>query len=449
MDYPSTRTFGDGNTPLHAHAPEDSRDRLDREQLREVAPGLRAPADPDERTAAFDPATDPDQARERRARRDGWMPDRRARFCELIGDGQTVDAACYLLGMSTAGAYALKRRPDGASFALAWEAANLIARGRIADRMLARALDGQVDRVVKPNGDLVERHRFDNRLALHMLSRLDRRAEAEGPDSHAARLVAQDFDGFLDLVRRDAAPARAGLFLLHAGQTDATDLAPIAALARADAFLRAAPEDADAPTLDDLEADRRHEWTAEQWRRAETAGLVSFARPPAPDEPESDGPESDGEVEVPETAYEAQLRQLREQLGGPEDIQPVWWDDDDEAWRTKFPPPDDFVGYESNIPGHVDYVRALTDAETALMGAGPDWYDDEELAELAAERDRWFAAAAAEAGAASAAGVSPNAGAMSPDSAAGVPDRCAGVSPDRETDVPPGGLPVAPARAAS
>ncbi len=298
-----------------------------------------------------------------------------------------MDAACYLLGMSAAGAYALKRRADGASFALAWEAANLIARGRIADRMLARALDGQVDRVVKPNGDVVERHRFDNRLALHMLSRLDRRAEAEGADSHAARLVAQDFDGFLDLVRRDAAPARAGLFLLHAGQTEATDLAPIAALARADAWLRAVPEpDADAPALDDLEADRRHEWTAEQWRRAETAGLVSFAAPPAPDDPALDD-----EVEVPETAREAQLRQLREQLGDLADAEPVWWDDEDEAWRTSFPPPDDFEGYENNIPGHVDYVRALTDAELARMGPGPDWYDDEELADMALARDQWFA----------------------------------------------------------
>lgn len=379
MDYPATRIFGEGNTPLHAHAPEDSRDRLDREQLREVAPGLHAPADPDERHHA----TDPDQAGARSTRRDGWTPDRRARFCELIGEGQTVDAACYLLGMSAAGAYALKRRADGASFALAWEAANLIARGRIADRMLARALDGQVDRVVKPNGDVVERHRFDNRLALHMLSRLDRRAEAEGADSHAARLVAQDFDGFLDLVRRDAATARAGLFLLHAGQTDATDLAPIAALARADAWLRAAPEDADAPALDDLEADRRHEWTAEQWRRAEAAGLVSFAAPPAPDD----------EVEVEETAREAQLRQLREQLGDPDDTPPVWWDDDDEAWRTSFPPPDDFIGYESNIPGHVDYVRALTDAELVRMGPGPDWYDDEELADMTLARDAWFAPA--------------------------------------------------------
>jgi hypothetical protein len=66
-----------------------------------------------------------------------------------------------------------------------------------------------------PNGGTWTRHRYDNSLATRMLARLDAQADdpAAGPAHRAARMVAQEFDTLLDLLARDAGPARAALFL--------------------------------------------------------------------------------------------------------------------------------------------------------------------------------------------------------------------------------------------
>ena len=72
-------------------------------------------------------------------------------------------------------AYTLRLRDEGIGFWLGWEAAILIARGR-----------------------------------------LDRRAEVpltEGTDAVLARIVAQDFEAFLDLIESGAGGAAISLFL--------------------------------------------------------------------------------------------------------------------------------------------------------------------------------------------------------------------------------------------
>src|SRR3546814_1439257 len=64
-------------------------------------------------------------------------------------------------------AYALRIRRDGAAFRLGWDAAILIARARLADDLLARALTGH-EEVIRKDMDAGEitRHRHDNRLAM-------------------------------------------------------------------------------------------------------------------------------------------------------------------------------------------------------------------------------------------------------------------------------------------
>ena len=85
---------------------------------------------------------------------------------------------------------------------------------------------------------MIERHRCDNGLATRLLARLDKQADAAGPAAAAAaRLVAGDFEAYLDQLGRGEGPARAGLFLAARREDD--DLQPIAALARADRFARA------------------------------------------------------------------------------------------------------------------------------------------------------------------------------------------------------------------
>src|SRR3546814_11453868 len=87
-------------------------------------------------------------------------------------------------------AYALRLRRDGAAVRLGWDAAILIARARLADDLLARALTGH-EEVIRKDMDAGEitRHRHDNRLAMSMLSRLDRMADSppQGSDAEIGR----------------------------------------------------------------------------------------------------------------------------------------------------------------------------------------------------------------------------------------------------------------------
>jgi len=149
------------------------------------------------------------------ARYDGWTPDKQTMFLRTISEGHSITYACRVVGMSTQSAYALRRAARGAGFALGWQGALILGRERLADEMLDRVLNGVVETITHPDGRITERHRHDNRLGAAMLARMDRVADATRADpSHAAaRLVAADFDQYLDLIGRDGGPARAGLFL--------------------------------------------------------------------------------------------------------------------------------------------------------------------------------------------------------------------------------------------
>ncbi|TXC72495.1 hypothetical protein FSB78_17215 [Sphingomonas ginsenosidivorax] len=333
-------------------------------------------------------------------RQDGWSAANQRSFLEGLAEGHGVDAAARRVGLSAASAYAFRRTAKGAAFALGWRAATLVARDSIAETLLVRALEGTVDTIVRGE-TVITRHKYDNRLALSLLARLDRQAEsAPDADAKAACLVAQEFDAYLNLVGQDAGPARAGLFLARrcavlggdgqgvdgAGQGGGMrgggpDLYPIYALAAADRFLRTGVATAAEVDIADLDPAARSGWTAEQWARAEAAGLVAIAAPAATDD---------------DIAAASQQSQH-----SPDDD-----DDDDEdgedvtmwqcaktdEWRTNFPPPADFLGFEQGDFGTEDYQRELDAYEQGCM-------DDAAAFELAQRRraegearDRYFAA---------------------------------------------------------
>lgn len=328
---------------------------------------------------------------DQRCRRDGWTADRQRAFLEAIAEGHTVDAAARLVGMTKQSAYVLRRRAAGSSFALGWAAASLLAREKLADALIARALDGQVETYTRPDGSTFSRHRYDNALASRMLARLDRAVEdAPGPEAHAARLVAREFDAFLDLIDRDAGPARAGLFLAgRAADTADPDLDAIVALARADRWLKAGagtPTEIDAH---DLDPDARATWTGEQWARAEAAGLVTLAGAGAVAGP-ADPAESRqlGQLCPENDANSAAWQSL------DDDDERVWWDDDCYGWRTNFPPPPDFRGDEDGRFGEDDYARELTPAEERAVVTRREAELVELRAEDSAARDRWFSSCA-------------------------------------------------------
>ena len=128
-------------------------------------------------------------------RHDGWTGDKMAIFCETLAETAVVAEACEAARMGISGAYAARRRNP--VFAAAWDAALIIARERLADTLLARSLEGNIEQIWR-DGELVgERHLIDNRLGLQILRRLDRRADATTvrPErSRGAGPSAQPFD---------------------------------------------------------------------------------------------------------------------------------------------------------------------------------------------------------------------------------------------------------------
>jgi hypothetical protein len=143
-------------------------------------------------------------------RHDGWTGERMATFCEVLAETGIVEEACLAAGKSRQGADAARRRNP--TFAAAWQAALGMARERLADGLLARSIEGCVERYYK-DGELVgEKRHIDNRLGLAILRRLDRIAETGAatvaPSRSAGRTPASlslaiDWDAALDALRSE------------------------------------------------------------------------------------------------------------------------------------------------------------------------------------------------------------------------------------------------------
>lgn len=322
---------------------------------------------------------------------DGWSPARQRRFLETLAATGVIRLACEAVRITARSAYNLRIRQDGAAFRLGWDAAILIARARLADDLMARAIVGQTETIRKDEDNFeVTRHRHDNRLAMSMLARLDRMADCPTPGSDAAlaRVVAQDFAAYLDML----CPA-------DEAQAEADQLG----LPRPGAETMARDMD-DARLLDGTSPD-----TPEAVETAATAlspgasaalfvaarmtlmtGTAKAAYPPfsafqercelPPDPPRE--PELDLTTLPPEEA----VTHLRG----------IWWDEFLEQWRTDYPPPPGFDGEESDSIYEIDaYERDLTPEEEDAVNArvAADRRPYEEAAARA--RDAYFGTAQA------------------------------------------------------
>jgi hypothetical protein len=109
----------------------------------------------------------------RRNRRNGWTEETQRLFILALSDCGCVRAAARAVGMSTRSAYRLLDADGADSFAAAWDQA--IARGieRLREVAFARAFEGAWVPVVR-RGQLVRfEHRFNDRLAIALLSGRD------------------------------------------------------------------------------------------------------------------------------------------------------------------------------------------------------------------------------------------------------------------------------------
>ena len=262
------------------------------------------------------------------SRHDGWTGERIATFCETLAETAVVAEACDVAGMGVSGAYAARRRNP--LFAAAWDAALSIARERLADTLLARSMEGNVEQIYK-DGELVgERHMIDNRLGLQILRRLDRLA-GEFPGAGRGPAAKQRFHAALDPGIR--------------GETLDWSLAIDA--------LRSGDDEGVAKALALIDNDKVEEVEG------------------APNRPLGD--EDDDGVDFSDRC---------------------WRDGIDDIWMTDFPPPPGFTGYQSrsydDMGDEERYVRACTGKEAAILDADRAAGRAAERAEDEALRDAWF-----------------------------------------------------------
>ncbi|MEY2926518.1 MAG: hypothetical protein RL367_995, partial [Pseudomonadota bacterium] len=92
-------------------------------------------------------------------------------FCRALAEHGRVSLACDAVGLSRQSAYALRARRDGRTFAVAWDAALLIARQRLIDDAIEMARDGVIVTITK-TGDVTERRTRDPLKMLEFAARL-------------------------------------------------------------------------------------------------------------------------------------------------------------------------------------------------------------------------------------------------------------------------------------
>ena len=131
-------------------------------------------------------------------RGDGWTPFARKLFLQVLADTGRVGLALLYTGLSKQSANALRHRDP--LFAAGWDAAAHMARGPLADDLLEKSLDG-ITETVSRNGEVVaERHRYDCRLSIAVLHRLDKRCDRAEELGSAHLSAVRRWDEYLDAI---------------------------------------------------------------------------------------------------------------------------------------------------------------------------------------------------------------------------------------------------------
>lgn len=119
------------------------------------------------------------------SRHDGWTPEVRVKFLEALANCGNISSAAAFVQMSRTSAYNLKRRD--VNFSRGWDSAVLLARDVATDFLQDRAING-IEEDVYYQGEVVgSRQRYDSRLLLAHIARLDKLAERMSVSRGAAR----------------------------------------------------------------------------------------------------------------------------------------------------------------------------------------------------------------------------------------------------------------------
>jgi len=102
-------------------------------------------------------------------RSNGWKPHVQRAFIEALADTGSVRDAARAVRRSEVGAYQLRRHPEGAEFAAAWEVALDLGVRRIEDAALHRALNGVEVPVLSAGKQFGTRRIYNERLVMFIL----------------------------------------------------------------------------------------------------------------------------------------------------------------------------------------------------------------------------------------------------------------------------------------
>ncbi|WP_309662151.1 hypothetical protein [Sphingomonas sp.] len=261
-----------------------------------------------------------------------------AKFCETLAETGMVVDACLAAGKSRAGAYALRQRDP--LFAAAWDTALGLARMQLSDALLARSIEGSVERFSRDGALVGEKRYFDNRLGFAVLKRLDRVAETGS-----------------------ALPV-----LLRRQEPRSTQTGPLPS-----------------------QGNRREPLAWDQMIGALRSGdpgamAVAMAALKAHEDPQAD------DVDKIDTAQDSLVSADDEAVEDPKNS--VWRSHED--WWTDFPPPAGHDGVEHGNWGSRGYRRTCTAEEAALMDSATALDQAGERAAQDADLAAYFADVAAE-----------------------------------------------------
>ncbi len=294
----------------------------------------------------------------RKPRHDGWTPEVVAGFLRSLAAAGVVEHAARAVGRSAASAYALRNRREGRAFAKMWDAVLIHrSRARLASELQGRAIAGCVS-VRRRDGEVVsEYHYYDNRLAMALLTRLDRLAEREAASEAQLRALSEDLDDYIDCV---AAGGDADAFV-EARKPAEPAPGPAPAPRKPDedpeltrfALLAGCPDYRDVDLRDievrDLDPTARRQWTPDQWVRAFRSQFMTWLQLARQEPNWAEGPGTPFYFMVSREA----ARMAAEASGGPlepsespipidtADLDPdrIWdWSDDQlaRAWDSGF-----------------------------------------------------------------------------------------------------------------
>ena len=125
----------------------------------------------------------------------GFSRDKQVAFLSALAAGGAARRAVRAAGISHQTAYRMRRANP--AFRLAWDAAMLAARAVAEDVLAVRAIEGVEEKVFYHGEEVATRRRFDSRLLLAHLARLDRLTA-----NAAAHAFAEDFEAALERFAR-------------------------------------------------------------------------------------------------------------------------------------------------------------------------------------------------------------------------------------------------------